>query len=93
MGEQLAEVSGPEPLAMIILSLIFFICSAVIWTRRAEPRKSAALHISLTILLVQAFWGVTWLLYGLKFWNGFIAPVPMILKVSAKMLPYLLKAM
>lgn len=37
--------------------------------------------------------GVTWLFYGLGFWNGFIAPIFRLLKMSVKLLPLLLKAM
>ena len=93
MGDELGMSGGPTLFAMISLSLILFMASAAMWLRRPEPRKWLSIHISATIIFVQFTWGVTWLLYGLNFWNGFIAPIPMILKMSGRLLPFLLKAL
>ena len=76
---------------MITLSLGLFIASAVIWFRRSEPRTWPSVHVVVTILFVQAAWGVTWMFYGLNFWNGVIAPMPLVLEMSVKLLPFLLK--
>lgn len=91
MGDELAVVGGPTLLWMILLSVILSGTSYIIWLRRSEPRKWQWLHVVLTKLFVQAAWGVTWLFYGLGFWNGFIAPIFMLLKMSVKLLPLLLK--
>ena len=93
MGDELGMSGGPTLFAMITLSLILFLLSAVIWLRRPEPRKWLSIHIVATIIFVQSTWGATWLLYGLSYWNGFIAPIPMVLKMSVKLLPLLLKAL
>ena len=93
MGDDLRMSGGPTLFWMITLTLILFLASAALWLKRIEPRKWLSIHIIATVIFVQSAWGTTWLLYGLSFWNGFIAPIPIILKMSVKLLPFLLKAL
>ena len=93
MGDELGMSGGPTLFWMITLSLILFLASAAVWLKRAGPRKWLSIHIFSTVIFVQSARGFTWLLYGLSFWNGFIAPIPIILKMSVKLLPFLLKAL
>ena len=93
MGDQLGAGEEPTLFLMSTLSLVLFTASAVIWSSRTQPRKWPLMHVVATILFVQVAWGVAWLLYGLDFWNGFIAPAFMVLKTSVRLLPFLLKAL
>ena len=92
MGDETNMTEGPTGL-MFVLSLVLIGASAVIWSRRAEPRNWPSLHLQSTVLVVHGAWGVVWLYYGLKFWNGFLAPAYMTLKMLVRLLPVLLKAL
>ena len=93
MGNELGSRGGPTLFAMIALSLILLLASAAIWLKRPEPRSWLSIHVAATVIFVQSAWGATWLFHGLDFWNGFLAPIPIILKTSVKLLPLLTKAL
>jgi hypothetical protein len=92
MGDQTHMTEGPTVL-MFMVAAVLIGASAVLWARRAEPRNWPSIHVLSTVLVVHGVWGIVWLYYGLKFWNGFLAPTYMTLKMLVKLLPVLLKAL